>query len=162
MVTDRRAVKGATCTRDVGVVVLADDWNGEGGVSYRYRPTWVFLLLLLMICVGKLVYNCVQYHHTKLEGNARFVCDRLFRRCRNLSVPVACDGVVVLCVWCLILVSQLRLHSLEHAGMFISGPDGSDMTRLVEVSQRCSYYSYVLSTLLRHVTSRLSPFRPEV
>lgn len=78
--------------------------------------------------------------------------------------PMACDGAVVLCVWCLILVSQVRLHSLEHAGMFISGPDGSDMTRLVEVSQRCSLLQYVLSTLLCHVTSRhvcLHSFRPE-
>lgn len=29
--------------------------------------------------------------------------------------------------------TQVRLHSLEHAGMFISGPDGPEMTRLVEV-----------------------------
>lgn len=32
---------------------------------------------------------------------------------------------------------QVRLHSLEHAGMFISGPDGQEMTDLVEVSRHC-------------------------
>ena len=33
-------------------------------------------------------------------------------------------------------VDQVRLHSLEHAGMFISGPDGTEMTRLVKVRLR--------------------------
>lgn len=32
-----------------------------------------------------------------------------------------------------LLFSQVRLHSQEHAGMFISGPDGSEMKGLVQV-----------------------------
>lgn len=30
-------------------------------------------------------------------------------------------------------LQKVRLHSVEHSGMFISGPEGPEMARLVEV-----------------------------
>lgn len=95
----------------------------EGGVECRTDRD--------SMCVTKLLALGAQMDGICVDGCHAVSSQSTHHRVLHYAHVQAMPCLVLFTLFC----CQVRLHSLEHAGMFISGPDGPEMTRLVEVSE---------------------------